>query len=70
MVEVKCSVYSLQRVPRFGSVVEVEVYPINFSWRRGGRGVGEMWWRSDNIEYIFATSTTFWGCGRGSSLSH
>ena len=38
MVEVKCSVYSLQPVPRFGGAVEVEVYPINLSWRRHGRG--------------------------------
>ena len=43
MVEVKCSVYSLQPVPRFGGVVVVEVYPINFSWRRHGRGGGEVW---------------------------
>ena len=42
MVEVKCSVYSLQPVPRFGGAVEVEVYPINLSWRRHGRGVVEV----------------------------
>ena len=38
MVEVKCSVYFLQTLPRFGGVVEVEVYPITFSWRRRDRG--------------------------------
>ena len=38
MVEVKCSVYFLQTLPRFWGVVEVEVYPINFSWRRRDRG--------------------------------
>ena len=43
MVEVKCSVYSLQPLPRFGGAVEVEVYPINLSWRRHGRGGGEVW---------------------------
>ena len=42
MVEVKCSVYYLQPLPRFGGAVEVEVYPINFSWRRRGRGVVEV----------------------------
>ena len=43
MVEVKCSVYLLQPVPRFGGVVEVEVDPSNFNWRRHGRGGGEVW---------------------------
>ena len=44
MVEVKCSVYFLQTLPRFGGVVEVEVYPINFSWRRHCRGVVKVDW--------------------------
>ena len=38
MVEVKYSIYFLQPVPRFGGVVEVEVDPSNFNWRRRGRG--------------------------------
>ena len=28
---------------RFGGEVEVEVYPINFGWRRRGRGGVEVW---------------------------
>ena len=52
MVEVKCSVYFLQTLPRFGGVVEVEVYPINFSWRRRDRGGGQLLHRS-GIVYIY-----------------
>ena len=37
------SIYFLQPLPRFGGVVEVEVYPSNFNWRRHGRGGGEVW---------------------------
>ena len=29
-------------VPHFGGVVEVGVYPSNFSWSRRGRGVVEV----------------------------
>ena len=50
MVEVRYSQYILQPVPRvgsvvprFGGVVEVEVDPSNFNWRRRGRGGGEVW---------------------------
>ena len=43
MVEVRYSQYILQPVPRVGSVVEVEVYPSNLSWKRRGRGGGEVW---------------------------
>ena len=32
------SIYFLQPLPCFEGVVEVEVCPINFSWRRRGRG--------------------------------
>ena len=39
MVEVRCSIYFLQPLPRFGGVVEVEVDPSNFNWRSGG----EVW---------------------------
>ena len=42
MVEVRYSIYFLEQVPRSGAVVEVEVYPISFSWRRRGRGVVEV----------------------------
>ena len=38
MVEVRYSIYFLQTLPRFGGVVEVEVCPLKFSWRRRGRG--------------------------------
>ena len=41
MVEVRCSIYFLQPLPHFGGVVEV--CPLNFSWRRRGRGGGEVW---------------------------
>ena len=50
MVEVRC-IYFLKCLPRFESVVEVEVDPSNFNWRRRGRGGGEVCWRSD-IVYI------------------
>ena len=43
MVEVRYSIYSLQPLPRFGGELEVEVYPINFGWRRHGRGGVEVW---------------------------
>ena len=43
MVEVSCRIYFLQPLPHYGGVVEVEVCPINFSWRRRGRGGGEVW---------------------------
>ena len=43
MVEVKYSIYFLQPLPRFGGVVEIQVYCSNFSWRRRGRGGGEVW---------------------------
>ena len=42
MVEVRCSRYFLKHLPRFGGVVEVEVDPSNFNWRRWGRGVVEV----------------------------
>ena len=38
MVEVRYSMYYLQCLLRFGGVVEVEVQPSNFNWRRRGRG--------------------------------
>ena len=38
MVQVRYSLYFLQDLPRFGGVVEVEVDPSNFNWRRRGRG--------------------------------
>ena len=34
VVEVRYSIYFLQHLPRFGGVVEVELDPSNFSWRR------------------------------------
>ena len=40
MVEVRYSIYLLTHVPRFGGVVEVEVHPSNFNWRKHGRGGG------------------------------
>ena len=43
MVEVRYSIYFLQALPRFGGVVEVEVDPSNFNWRRRGRGGAEVW---------------------------
>ena len=43
MVEVRYSIYFLQNVPHFGGVVEVDVCPINCSWRRRGIGGGEVW---------------------------
>ena len=39
MVEVRYSIYFLKHQPHFGGVVEVEVDPSNFNWRRLGRGV-------------------------------
>ena len=45
MVEVRCSIYFLKCLPRFEGVVEVEVDPSNFNWRRRGRGGGEVWSR-------------------------
>ena len=42
MVQVRYRTYFLQPLPHFGGVVEVEVWPINFSWRRRGRGGGEV----------------------------
>ena len=42
MVEVRCSRYFLKHLPRFRGVVEVEVDPSNFNWRRWGRGVVEV----------------------------
>ena len=49
MVEVRYSIYFLQCLLRFGGVVEVEVQPSNFNWRRRGRGGGEVWLRSDIV---------------------
>ena len=43
MVEVRRSIYFLQHLPHFWGVVEVEVQPSNFNWRRCGRGGGEVW---------------------------
>ena len=43
MVEVRYGLYFLQPVPRFGGVVEAEVHPSNFNWRRRGRDGGEVW---------------------------
>ena len=43
MLEVRCSIYFLQHLPWFGCVVEVEVDPRNFNWRRCGTGRGEVW---------------------------
>ena len=43
MVEVRYSIYLLTHLPRFGGVVEVEVHPSNFNWRRHGGGGGEVW---------------------------
>ena len=43
MVDIRCSIYFLQHVPRFWGVVEVEVQASNFNWRRHGRGGGEVW---------------------------
>ena len=40
MVEARYSIYFLQRLPRFGGVVEVD--HSNFNWRRWGRGVVEV----------------------------
>ena len=45
MVEVRYSIYFLKHLPRCGVVVEVEVDPSNFNWRRRGRGGGEVWCR-------------------------
>ena len=42
VVEVRYSIYILQPVPHFRVVVEVEVDPSNFNWRRWGRGVVEV----------------------------
>ena len=42
MVEVRYSIYFLQHIPHFGGVVEVQVDPSNFNWRRCGRGGGEV----------------------------
>ena len=38
MVEVRYSIYFLKCLPPFEDVVEVEVHPSNFNWRRHGRG--------------------------------
>ena len=43
MVEVRYSIYLLQHLRHFGGVVEVEVDPSNFNWRRRGRGGGGVW---------------------------
>ena len=43
MVEVRYGIYFLQHLPRVGGVVEVQVDPSNFNWRRHGRGGGEVW---------------------------
>ena len=43
MVEVRYSIYLLQHLPHFGGMVQEEVWPINISWRRCGRGGGEVW---------------------------
>ena len=43
MVEVRYSIYFLQHLPRVGGVVEVEVDPSNFNWRRHSTGGGEVW---------------------------
>ena len=42
MVAVRYSIYFLKHRPRFWGVVEVEVDPSNFNWRRLGRGVVEV----------------------------
>ena len=42
MVEIRRSIYFLQHLPRFWGMVEVEVQPSNFNWRRCGRGVVEV----------------------------
>ena len=42
MVEVRYSIYFLQHIPHFGGVVEVQVQPSNFNWRRWRRGVVEV----------------------------
>ena len=39
----------LQCLLRFGGVVEVEVQPSNFNWRRRGRGGAEVWLRPDMV---------------------
>ena len=38
MVEVRYSIHFLKCLSRFRGVVEVEVHPSNFNWRRRGRG--------------------------------
>ena len=38
MVEVRYSIDFLKCLPHFEGVVEVEVHPSNFNWRRRGRG--------------------------------
>ena len=43
MVEVRYSIHFLKCLPRFEGVVEVEVHPSNFNWRRRGRGGREVW---------------------------
>ena len=43
MVEVRYSIYFLQHLPCFWGVVEVEIHPSNFNWRRRGRVGGELW---------------------------
>ena len=43
MVELSYSIYFLKHLPRFWGVVEVEVGPSNFNWRRCVRGGGEVW---------------------------
>ena len=43
MVEVRYSIYFLQHIPHFGGVVEVQVQPSNFNWRRHSAGGREVW---------------------------
>ena len=43
MVEVRYSIYFFKHLPHFGVVVEVQVDPSNFNWRRHGGGGGEVW---------------------------
>ena len=57
MVEVRHSIYLLPHLPRFGGVVEVEVDPSNFNWRRWGRGVVEVRYST----YLLQPLPRFWG---------
>ena len=47
----------MRPLPQFGGVVEVEVCPSNFSWRRRGRGVVEV----RNCLYLLGPLPHFWG---------